>query len=218
MRKLILSLIVLTLVGLASCTTPTGNTGVPSQILWPVVPGNYWVYNDSAFYNNGTTQAIDSDTATITSAVIQIAVNGYSLSFYGITEPDGWFGTGTYVSVDPSNTFLYEADSATASPYVIFATATEDNTLVGTGNGYDTTCLLTYDLYGFASTTVIHGFTCLKNVETTTNCNGVLDEETVLYVSPGIGVVRMEDWLLDSLGNALYRDYSQTLSTYSVQQ
>jgi hypothetical protein len=52
------------------------------------------------------------------------------------------------------------------------------------------------------------------NTEVVTNCNNVLLQQTDYYLSPGVGVVRVDDFLTDTTGgvNRTYEDYSQTLT------
>ena len=57
------------------------------------------------------------------------------------------------------------------------------------------------------------GYTCYKTLEDVKDCNGNIIYADVYYISPGVGIVRIEEYsaVPNSTSNALYLDYSQTL-------
>lgn len=182
--------------------------------LWPVKTGNTWIYKDSVF-NDSVVTNVYLDTTTINSQYV-VAGNGQVL--FGINDPNGWFQTGGYVGVDPYNSTVYEIDSASNSPYIFFGTASQDGDLIGTGSDYtNPACPIQFNQYGFVTTYPVAGYTCLANIQYTTNCNNANTEMVILYVSPGVGVVRIEDYLTDStnvaVGAKLHLGYSQTLQS-----
>jgi hypothetical protein len=154
------------------------------------------------------------DTAVITT---QTETDQYGTIYYGISEPNGWFGTGGYVAVDNSNTTIFQVDSASNSPYIFFQSVDQDGQFIGSGYDYsDSSCAKQASQYGYATPVTIKGYSCLKNIEYTVDCNNITKEEVVSYVSPGVGVVRMEDYMADSTrNNALFLDYSQTLQSHN---
>jgi hypothetical protein len=182
--------------------------------LWPLKYGNSWTYTDSVFSDSSLSTAY-SDTAIVLKTPITDNAGNVYLEVY---NPNGWFGSGSYFSVDPSNTFINGYDSASGSAYLFFQIAGQDGTLVGNGTDFSNpTCPVTDNQYGFASTTTIKGYNCYKNIEINTNCNGVALETTVTYVAQGVGVVRIEDYVADSTkNNAIYLDYSQTLDSATI--
>jgi hypothetical protein len=201
-------------------TSPNNsNPGNSATALWPLGYGNVWYYNDSSF--SDTSAVITTPTAHYldTISVITQGENSGGLYFYGLNNPNGWFGTGSYIAVDPTNTSVYEWDSLSGEPYyTFFETASQDGTYLGSGTDYTTNpaCPITSTQYGFASTTTIGAYTCQANIIYTVNCNNVTIETTAYYLAPGVGPVRIEDYALDTATNQMYLDYSQTLTSYNL--
>jgi hypothetical protein len=208
MKKSLLFLVV-PILAISCAKMNSGYTSAPGPSLWPLKAGNSWIYQDSLFTDTAFTSAY-LDTATITA---QTQTDQYGTIYYGISEYNGWFGTGGYVAVDPYNTTIYEVDSLNKSPYIFFETAQYDGQFLGSGYDFsDINCTKKLSQYGLVTTTSINGFNCLKNIEYTVDCNNITTEAVVTYVSPGVGVVRMEDYMADSSrNNTLFMDYSQTL-------
>ena len=219
MRKLLLIAPILCL-AVACTTTPSGNSGVPGQVLIPLASGNYWIYVDSTF--NDTTGAFETlylDTVTLNGQTQQYSSADGNVVFYGVSDSLGWFGTGGYLGVDPSNTVIYGADSAGAQPYIFFETANADGVDLGSSTDYtNAACPVTYTLYGFVSTTKIGGFTSLQNTQVTTNCNGAITEQINTYVDPGIGVTRIVDYETATGGTSPQLSFTQTLQSYNITQ
>ncbi|WP_431214788.1 hypothetical protein ACQ86N_08545 [Puia sp. P3] len=115
--------------------------------------------------------------------------------------------------MDPSNSIVYEVDSPAYSPYTFFQAVGQDGP-IGTGADYSNPgCPIQSIQYGYAAPVSVAGYSCLKNAEVVTDCNSVIREEIFSYLSPGVGVVRIEDYVSDTAnGNKLYQDYSQTLT------
>jgi len=116
--------------------------------------------------------------------------------------------------VDPSNYTVYEMDVPYYQPYTLFQTVSQDGP-IGQGADYSNpACPITSVQYGYAAPVAVYGYQAYKNVEVITNCNNTVLEEVVSYLSPGVGVVRIEDYLTDTVGgaNKFYEDYSQTLT------
>ena len=200
---------------IVSCHKNSGPyPGSGPNSLWPLKAGNTWIYQDSVFSDSAFTR-VYPDTIVENGRVIQDQSGSYYL---GISNPNGWFGNGSYLAVDPANYTIYEVDSPAFSPYVFFQTASQDGTVIGTGNDYtNPACPLSSVQYGFASNFTIAGYNCLKNIEYVTNCSNVNTEAIVTYVSPGIGLVRIEDYVADSThNNNLYIDYSMTLKSQTL--
>jgi hypothetical protein len=213
MKKLLLVLSVIIL-GI-SCTKLSSNSaGNSGPLLWPLKAGDSWVYQDSLF-NNTSFDSTYRDTATINT---QTETDQYGTVYYGITEPNGWFGTGSFVAVDPYNTTIYETDSLSNSPYIFFQTVQQDGQFIGSGYDFSNpACAKQSSQYGLATPTNVNGYSCLENIEYTVDCNNITQEAVVTYISPGVGVVRMEDYAADSTrNNALFLDYSQTLQSQKI--
>lgn len=216
MKNLAVSaLIVFSFAGAVSCSKHTSGPypGAGPNSLWPLKAGNTWYYADSVFSNTGLT-GMYPDTIVVNQTLTRDGSGAY---YFGINNPNGWFGNGTYISVDPNNYTVWEADTPNYSPYIFFQQVPADGTIIGTGNDFSTSCPLYSTQYGFATPVTINGYSCLKNIEYVTNCNNFTVEGVVTYVSPGTGVVRMEDYVADSTnGNKLYLDFSQTLQSKSL--
>jgi hypothetical protein len=59
----------------------------------------------------------------------------------------------------------------------------------------------------------IGSWSCLTNIEYTTDCNNNPLEEIISYVAPATGVVRIVHYEPDSTNGPLFEDYSQTLQS-----
>jgi hypothetical protein len=192
-------------------------SGPGANALWPLKAGNTWIYQDSVFTDSSLLNSYP-DTITIGTKTISDPSDG--LLFYALNDANqyGWFTTGSYIAVDGYNTTIYEYDSLSTSPYIFFQTSNMDGAVVGTG--YDNSnlnCPSSSTQYGYATESVVAGYTCVKNVEYTTNCNNITTEAVVTYVSPSVGIVRIEDYAADSThNNNLFLDYSQTLKSFNL--
>src|ERR1700754_5281504 len=184
------------------------NAGHGPNALFPLTAGDTWYYADSSF-NDTMFSQLTHDTMTINS---QRLTDNAGNVYTGITNPGGWF-EGSYILVDPGNPAVDEVDSPAYSPYVLFQAVGQDGP-VGTGADYSNPgCPIQSIQYGYANPITVAGYSCLKNAEVVTDCNNVIREEIFSYLSPGVGVVRIEDYVADSAkGNKLYEDYSQTLT------
>jgi hypothetical protein len=212
MKKImIFSLVAVCIVSVSESCHKYGSSGYLSfgpNSLWPLVPGNSWAYKDSVFSDSSLITAYP-DTAFVTSNTLK---DNAGATYFEINNPNGWF-VGSYVTVDPMNTTIYEADSPALQPYIFFQTAQQDGQVIGTGNDFSNpACPLQSTQYGFATMVNVQGHNCYQNIEYVTDCNNITREGIVTYISPGIGVVRIEDYIADTLhNNQLYLDYSQTL-------
>jgi hypothetical protein len=215
MKKILLFLGIVILI--ASCMKMSSGitgSGAGGPSLWPLKAGNIWIYQDSVFTDSASAKT-NLDTLLINSLT---ETDQYGMIYYGLSEPNGWFGTGSYVAVDPSNTTIYQVDSPSNSPYIFFQTTQQDGQFIGSGYDFSNpACTQLSSQYGFATPTMINGYSCLENIELTVNCNNITTEQVITYVSPGVGVVRMEDYMADSThNNNLFLDYSQTLQSQKL--
>jgi len=136
------------------------------------------------------------------------------LVYLGLSNPHGWFA-GSYIAVDPSNSAIYEVDSPSFQPYTMFALVNSDGPISRPSVDYSNpACPITYNQIGYANPVSAYGYNCYVNAEVITDCNNTVLEQTNYFVSPGVGVVRIEDYLTDTTGgaNKFYEDYSQTLT------
>lgn len=190
------------------------NPGSGANSIFPLTQGDTWYYQDSAF-SDSTVLTAYADTMTVTK---QTYTDGGGTIYLGVHNPFGWFN-GSYISVAADNSAIYEVDSPYYSAYTFFVVAQQDAQVLGQGTSPSNNLACPYNIvqYGYVTPVVINGFSCLTNVEYTTDCNQVPQEEIVSYVAPGTGVVRIEDWLPDSTsGGPLHKSYTQTLTSATL--
>jgi hypothetical protein len=214
MKVLLTSAVVFACFLVISCSKHSSgpNPGSGAQSLFPLVQGSIWYYADSAFSDSVVTAAY-LDTMTVTKNTYQ---DQTGTTYLELNDPYGWFD-GSYISVDPSNDAIYEVDSPYFSPYTFFAVAQQDGQTIGTGTDFtNPACPLYTTQYGWVTPVNINGFSCLENLEYTTDCNNNPQEEIVSYVSEGTGLVRIVHYLPDSTAGPLYEDYSQTLQSATI--
>ncbi len=216
MRKIFFFAVIICLVVVVACskTSTSSNPSVNNATsILPLKAGNIWIYQDSGFDANANLLGSYKDSSFITS--LSTSRNG--VNFYEINDSLGWFGTGSFLAVDPSNTSLYGLDSLNAaSPYIFFANAPSDGYLIGSSSDLSNPACIGLDaLYGFASTYNVAGHACYKSLDDVKDCNGNIIYAVVYYISPGVGIVRIEEYSPNpnSTTNNLYLDYSQTLQS-----
>ena len=202
-------------IALLSCHKDSGPyPGSGPGSLWPLKTNNTWFYQDSVFSPSGMTGTYP-DTIVENGRIIRDDAGTYYL---GISNHNGWFGDGSYLSVDPTNYAVYEVDSPAFSPYIFFQTVGQDGEAIGSGSDYSNpACPLQSIQYGFSTPKTINGYSSLENVQYVTDCNNVTKEAIATYISPGVGLVRIEDYVADTANsNKLYMDYSQTLKSQTL--
>ncbi|MDE3144769.1 MAG: hypothetical protein KGL19_11480 [Bacteroidota bacterium] len=196
------------------CSKTADNTAAANSAtsLWPLKAGNSWVYQDSSYDANGALTDSYSDSTFITNQT----TNANGINFFGFDDSTGWFGASSFAGVDGSNTSLYLIDSTNTDAYIFFSLNPPDGYLTDSTSFESNSSNAGSDgLFGFKNTFNINGYTCYKNQENVTDENGNITYATVYYVSPGVGVVRIEEYSTDT-NNVLYLDYSQTLVSYKL--
>ena len=193
------------------------SNGVGSN-LFPFKAGNMWIYQDSTWDSTKALDKVFADTAYISTSTIGFSqANGGLL--YNFVDPKGVFGScyfGTTSDLN-GNGIIIELDYNNNYPYLFFGTATNGDSSLGTWkDASNASCTLSNQQFAFANPIKINGYNCYKNVITTSNCNNINTENFVEYVSPGVGIVRLENWKQDTTGinKPLYLEYSQTLQQY----
>lgn len=187
------------------------SAGYGPNSLFPTTNGDTWYFVDSAFTDSALSWN-SPDTMVATKNAIQDAQGTVYLE---MNNPHGWFD-GAYIAVDPTNDAVYEADSISGyQPYYLLALVNQDGPILNPSYDYsNAACPIEYQQIGYANQVQEYGYPCYWNVELVTNCNNTILEQTNVFLSPGVGVVRIEDYLTDTVGgaNKFYEDYSQTLT------
>ena len=211
-RCLVFSLIVIVSLLVISCSKHNSgpSAGYGPNSLFPLTAGDTWYYVDSTFTDSGFQQRY-LDTMVATKNAFTDAAGTVYLE---MNNPNGWYDA-SYIAVDPSNYAVYEADSLTGmQPYTMFATVSQDGSIGSYQDISNPGCPINYTQYGYAAPVMVGTYSAYKNSEVVVDCHQTLLEETDYYLSPGIGVVRVDDFLTDTTGgvNNFHEDYSQTLT------
>ncbi len=215
-RALAFALIAVVILFSVAChknsTGPSAGYGANS--LFPTTAGDTWYFVDSAMVdtpNKVVTTKWYLDTMVATKNATQDANGSIYLE---MQNPYGWFD-GAYINVDPNNTYVQEVDSPAFEPYTMFALVNQDGPIAQQSVDYSNpACPIYYNQIGYANPVQEYGYSCYLNSEVITNCNNLLLEQTNYYLSPGVGVVRIEDFVTDTTGGTslYFEDYSQTLT------
>jgi hypothetical protein len=223
-RALAFTLIAVVTVFVMACHKNSSgpSAGYGPQSLFPTTAGDTWYYSDSSFTDTITPGTVTNtagylDTMVATKTAYQDPATG--LVFLEMNNPYGWFD-GAFIAVDATNDQVYELDSPAYQSYVMFALVNQDGPIANQSVDYtNPACPVYYNQIGYASPVQEYNNSCYKNVELITNCNNVVLEQTNYWLSPGVGVVRIEDWVTDTTGgkNLFYEDYSQTLTSKTFQ-
>ena len=219
--SLLVPISILTVVACSKKAMVVNNTnpsnGVGSN-LFPFKAGNVWIYQDSLWDSTKTLSRSFSDTAYLTSSTLDYTNSNGGL-LYNFVDPKGVFGScyfGTWHDQN-GNGYVLEYDGNGFNPYLFFGTSAAGDSLIDSWKVVSNpACTYNSQQYSYIATTQINGFTCFKNIITTTNCNNINTENYVEYVSSGVGIVRLENWVHDSTGTnkPLYLQYSQTLQKF----
>ena len=187
-----------------------------SKGTWPIVPGNYWVYRDSLFNNDGTFRNVVTNDTFRTST--SVTFNGQV--FYG---PYDNFGFTYYRQVDDSTTEVFGNDFRKQSN-IIFRQVKNNNTVIWSkeedGNAFFNGAFNNYhsvnSLTGFTDITSVNGYDCIRN-EAVLSWSGTVGSKTILYVKPGVGLVRLLQYNMknQSLGD-VYLTLKMDLLSYKL--
>ena len=194
-----------------SCSTSTPQPAQPagSKGLIPLAVGNSWMYKKNIYDSNSNLKSTIGDTISIISHINVSGIDYYEqfqTSFPNIN------GASFFVNVD-SNT-VDKIDSATQ--YVFFKRVSLDNSLVDSWTDtVKSQCPGTNYLYGFTAVTNINGSDCLRNEVQVQDCTGGTFEKWEYYLKPGLGLVRIEHYLLKS-ENAFYLEFADDLDKYII--
>jgi hypothetical protein len=188
------------------------NAGYGPNSLFPTTSGDTWYYVDSAVNDTGKL-VVYPDTMVATKNAF---TDASGMVYLEMNNPNGWFAQ-SYIAVDPSNFAVYEADSISGlQPYTMFALVSGTDGPIGTPytDYTNASCPITYTQVGYVNPVQAYGYSCYVNTEVVVDCHQTLLQQTDYYLSAGVGVVRVDDFLTDTTGgvNRTYEDYSQTLT------
>jgi hypothetical protein len=198
---------------LISCSKDERIPGTPpteSPGLMPLKTGNNWVFEKKDFDSTGNLKSTTNDTLFIISS---ISINDTVYYQQYQTLITNQHAASFFVNID-SNT-IGKIDSATK--YIFFKRVNTNNILI---NSWPDTssdrCRGHNDLFGFAGINTVNGYTgCLKNEIRVTDCTGLTFEKWVYYLKSGLGLVRIEHYILEGDG-LFYLQFSEDLKSYSI--
>jgi hypothetical protein len=206
-----ITLLFITIVACTKTVNPIVPNNPNTSSLFPIKQGNNWIYQDSVF--DATQNLINSYTDSMFIKNTTVTNNG--IVFTALNDSLGWFGSKGFIALSSNNQNIYALDSANApNPYVFFASSSVDGALIGSSQDFSNpSCIKQDQLYGFATSYNIAGYNCYKNISLVKDCNGIILYTNLAYVSPGVGMVRIENYIVvpGSSSNTLYRNFSQTL-------
>ncbi|WP_018615270.1 hypothetical protein [Segetibacter koreensis] len=184
-----------------------GNGQTESKTVWPVVTGNYWVYRDSLFNDNGSFGSVfPSDTLKTTDSVTY-----EGKVFYG-TNP--FYVSRTYYRQVDDNT-VEEYDYNINSSAIIFKRVEANNTIIRSQDAVVPNEHVVTTLTGYTDVINIYGYDCIRN-ENTQTVNGDLWLRVVTYVKPGVGLVRMEYYVKYKASEKLRLYFTRTMVSYKI--
>lgn len=207
MQKLFVFFVLLLLFSCSKDSIPANPPASNNQV-YPIVSGNYWVYRDSSFNDNGSFYgSAPSDTLrTIYSITFQGNV------FYGA---DTFYITQTYYRQADDST-IEEYDPAVNNSYIYFRHVKTNNTIIRSEDVVYSNEHFVTTLTGYTDTTNLYGYDCIRNESTSTR-SGILNLKIIIYVKPGVGVVRYEYYLRNTTTGNLNIYFTRTLVSYKVE-
>jgi hypothetical protein len=202
------------LVGIISlflaCSKNNNNNSTPpptSNGLMPLSVGNYWRFTKIGYDSVGTPIDTVADEIDI---VGQITINGTTYFQQNQTSITNIDAGSFFINVD-SNT-LEKIDSATQ--YTFFKRVSIDSLDVDSwADTVTSRCQGHNYLYAFTDTTNVDGYNCLRNVVYVDDCTGLNFEQWVYYLKPGLGLVRIEHYVLKN-NTTFYLQFAEDLISY----
>lgn len=178
-----------------------------SKPLWSIVRGNYWVYRDSSFDDNGSFFGVAPSDTLRTTDSLTYQGNVY----YG---KDTFYITTVYFRLANDSTVEgYEPGPTT--PYIYFRQVKANNTIINNSDVIISNAHNVITQIGYTDITNLYGYDCIRN-ETNQVYAGNLEIKTVIYVKQGIGVVRYARYVRNRSSGKLNIYFSRTLVSYKV--
>jgi hypothetical protein len=192
------------------CSKSNNNSTPPtiSAGLMPLSVGNFWQFTRTNYDSTGATINTLPDEIDITSQV-------------GLDDTT-YYGVNWTLFPDSIPSFFINTDSNTlkkidSSQYTFFKRVQTDSVLVDSWVDTVTTsrCRGHNYLFAFTDTTNINGYNCLRNVVYVTDCTGFNFEKWVYYLQPGLGLVRVQHYVIKS-DNTFYLKSSEDLGAHHL--
>ncbi|MGN6247325.1 MAG: hypothetical protein ACTHNG_03155 [Ginsengibacter sp.] len=202
-----------------SSNQTVGQSPIPSQSkrVWPFVTGNYWVYRDSTFNEDGTlTSASLIDTLKVADST------NYNSKFY--FGPDPVSAKTYYREANDSTIEYYDGNFKTSQIYfkevgtnkTIITKIEGDETI--SLNGYDKNYHILHEQIGYTGFTKINSLdSCIKN-ELVETYSGDTTYKLIIYMKPGVGMVKYILYLMkNQTPGLLYLYFKRDILAYKVQ-
>ncbi|HTR32000.1 MAG TPA: hypothetical protein VMH27_22165 [Puia sp.] len=185
-------------------------SGAPSVSngLMPLSVGNYWQYSRVDY---DSASGLPKDTVSDGIYIIgEVSVNGTTYFQQNQVSITNINGPSYFINID-SNT-LDKIDSA--SQYTFFKRITADSSLEDSWpDTVSDHCKGHNLLVAFSGNYPIGSYSCLRNEVQVADCTGFVFEKWEYYLKPGLGLVRVQHYKTDSLGN-FYLHFSEDLTSY----
>jgi hypothetical protein len=209
MRNIVVSVLMISL--FFACSKSNNNNSTPptkSNGLMPLSVGNFWEYNKTIYDSNGVVIGTTLDEIDIIEQVGVSGITYYEESWASFPKNVGSF----FVNADTNTLVKYDS----AIQYTFFKRVQTDSTAVDSWSDTVTSrCKGHNYLYAFTDSTNISGFNCLRNVIYVNDCAGFNFEKWVYYLQPGLGLVRIQHYVVKS-DDTFYLQSSEDLGTHHI--
>jgi len=183
---------------------PDGTPG-----LMPLKTGNIWYYQKKMHDANGAVTATGNDTIAIVAAVVANNIVYFQLVWTSMPV--------SYQS------FINNIDSVTVqkidsvAKYTFFKKVSSDGAVDSWSDTVTSHCPGQNQLYAYAGESTVNGYTgCLKNGITVNDCTSEAFQKWVYYLKPGVGLVRIEHYLVKDDRVTFYLDFEEDLKSYNL--
>lgn len=189
-----------------SCKKSSQDSGKSTDII-PLKIGNYWHYLDITFS--------EIDTMNYTRLYYNLEVTGTTqinnISFFNVKNDTS--GKIQYYRNEDQNEMKISDGSKTIVVLKIVAT---DSTLIYSEPWLYNGCIGSRSIYGYRDTITINNHKCLKNVELYIDCSGNIIRKNIYFFTPGVGIIKVENYVVINLTGQLFFKSWQSLQGYHL--
>ncbi|WP_121356406.1 hypothetical protein [Flavisolibacter nicotianae] len=174
----------------------------PPRQVWPLAMGNMWIYNRSAYFEDGTLKSSFADTLIVTTTLRKEKKLYYQLSWRNST-------TETFPFLRSEESAVYAYSDSSDHELAIFRQPTQEGEVLfsETFGDQKQECI--------ASAAALSLDTAQTNHVTINNWEkGVMTSYLELDLKPGIGLSRQVSYKRKASGQNFYRSFEATLSSY----